>query len=231
MINSQYKLDITQGSRRIAAELSEKENEVSRSVIMRLMKEIGIQGVVPKKNLSMPKTEDQKFEYLLRELQINKVNQVWSTDITYINTPYGHVYLSAIIDVHSRYIVAWRLSNSLSKAFCIDTLEEALKVGKPEILNTDQGSQYTSKEYSSKVLDLGINLSMDGKGRCLDNVWIERFWRTIKYSEIFLNEYQNLRELYTGIKRYINFYNNDRGHSSLDYETPAKVYFGAQKIA
>lgn len=189
------------------------------------MKEMNIKGLTPKRNLSKPKPGAQKFPYLLKEVQVQRPNQVWSTDITYIKTPGGFMYLTSIIDVYSRKVLSWELSNTMSKDFCISCFKKAVKdFGTPEIINTDQGSQYTSKEFIQEILSSGALLSMDGKGRCLDNVWVERFWRTIKYEYLFLYEHKTTLELYTGIKSYINYYNSERVHSSLEYLTPNEVY-------
>ena len=189
------------------------------------MKEMNIKGIIPKKKLSTFKLGGQKFPYLLRGLRITRPNQVWSTDITYLKTPSGYMYLTAIIDVYSRKILSWELSNTQSKDFCIKCFKKAVELyGAPEILNTDQGSQYTSAEYIETVLTTGALLSMDGKGRCLDNVWIERFWKTIKHNYLFIYEHQNIIELYYGIKFFISYYNTERGHSSLEYLTPDETY-------
>jgi len=229
-------LDPSAGSRRITAALNRAGISVNRSSVRRLMKKLNLKGITPKRNLSKPKMSAQKFPYLLKNLNIEKPNAVWSTDITYLKTPKGFMYLTAIIDVYSRKILSWELSNSMSKDLCINCYKTAVKIyGTPEILNTDQGSQYTSKEFIETVLSSGALLSMDGKGRCLDNVWIERFWRTIKYEYLYLYEHKSLKELYLGIKSYLNFYNSERGHSSLGYSTPNEVFensvFEYKKIA
>ncbi len=221
-----YIKDPSAGSRRIAAMINRDTQLVTtRAVVRRLMKQLNIKGIEPKRNLSIPKRGAQKFPYLLKNIQITRPNQVWSTDITYIKVNKGFMYLTAIIDVYSRKILSWELSNSMSKEFCMKCLAKALDTyGAPEILNTDQGSQYTSKEFIEKVLQSGALLSMDGKGRCLDNVWIERFWKTIKHNYLFLYEHKTNQELYSGINYFINFYNYERGHSSLEYLTPEEVY-------
>lgn len=231
-IREKYDLDSSSGSRRIAASLRrDGVLEATRAVVRRLMKEMNIRGIAPKRNLSIPKPGAQTFPYLLRELSINRPNQVWATDITYLKTPLGFLYLTAIIDVYSRKIMAWELSNSMSKDFCINCFKKAVKLhGAPEILNTDQGSQYTSKEFIQTVLSSGALLSMDGKGRCLDNVWIERFWRTIKYDYLFLYEHKNNFEFYTGIKSYIHYYNTNRVHSSIGYLTPDEAYLSSDLV-
>ena len=166
------------------------------------------------------------YPYVLRELEINKVNQVWSTDITYIPTGKGFIYLTAIIDWYSKKILSYRVSNSMDKSFCMEVLNEALSLyPKPEIFNTDQGSQYTSIEFTNILKQNQIKISMDGKGRATDNIAIERFWRSIKYEELYINEYKNVKEIKKAIAEYMEFYNKRRLHSTLDYDTPDKVYY------
>lgn len=213
------------GARSISDQLKRSGHNIDRRKSSEMMKELKIKTMYPKPNLSLANKTDKKFPYLLTGLEITRTNQVWCTDITYIRTQNGFMYLTAIIDVYSRYIVAWGLSNSLNKELCTSVLEKALKRAKPEIINTDQGSQYTSNDFIDLVIKNKIQLSMDSKGRALDNIWIERFWRSIKYQEIFLNEYPNVTGLYLGIQKYIGFYNHHRGHQSLEMNTPASVYF------
>lgn len=224
-IKEKYTLDPSSGSRRITAALNRDGINVQRGLIRRLMKTMNIQGLCPKKRLSIPDDSAHKFPYLLRDIEVIRPNQVWSTDITYIITERGHMYLTAIIDIYSRKILSWELSNSLTKEFCITCFNKAVsKYGAPEILNTDQGSQYTSTKFVETVLNAGSKLSMDGKGRCLDNVWIERFWRTIKYDFLFLYEFKGSLNLYKGIRWFICYYNDERCHSSLGHKTPNEVY-------
>lgn len=212
------------GSRRIREQLIKHNYKISRKKVASLMTVLKISAIYPKPNLSMPNKMHKKYPYLLKGLEIIRPNQVWCTDITYIKIGTGFMYLTAIIDVYSRFIVAWEISNSLSKDFCINVVKKALKIGKPEILNTDQGVQYTSNDFIELLETNNIKISMDSKGRALDNVWIERFWRNVKYEEIYLKEYQSTIELYQGIRNYIEFYNNGRGHQSLDYKEPIMVY-------
>ena len=213
------------GTRRLSLELKKKNYQIGRKKTQTLMEDLKIKAIYPKPNLSMAIKEHKKFPYLLKDLKITHANQVWSTDITYIRTKQGFMYLTAVIDVYSRYIIAWELSNSLAKDLCTSVMEKALKKGKPEIVNTDQGSQYTSNDFVDLItVKNKIQLSMDSKGRALDNIWIERFWRTVKYEEIYLKEYKSIDELYSGIKEYIDFYNNDRGHQTLKYATPSSLY-------
>jgi len=221
-----HKLFPYMGSRRIREQLKKRDYHISRKKVRNLMTALKINAIYPKLNLSKANKEHKKYPYLLKGLEINRPNQVWCTDITYIKIGKGFMYLTAIIDVYSRYIVAWEISNSLSKEFCIDLVKKALKVGKPEIINTDQGVQYTSNDFIELLNTNNIRISMDSKGRALDNIWIERFWRNVKYEEIYLKEYQSTKELYRGIKEYIDFYNHGRGHQSLDYKDPKDVYYG-----
>jgi putative transposase len=192
---------------------------------------MGISAIYPKKNLSMANKSHKKYPYLLRGVTINRVNQVWSTDITYIKLKRGFVYLTAIIDWYSRYVLSWRISNTIDRRFCIEALNEALdKYGNPEIFNTDQGVQYTSQEFTQILKGHKIKISMDGKGRALDNVFVERLWRTVKYEEVFLKGYKDVLECTHGLDRYFNWYNNEREHSSLDYNYPREVYFGMLQL-
>ena len=188
------------------------------------MLRMGIEAIYPKPNLSKPCSGHKIYPYLLRGVKIDRVNQVWSTDITYIRMRAGFLYLTAVIDWYSRYVLSWSLSNSLDGLFCREVLLEALKHGTPEIFNTDQGSQYTSQEFIHILLDHGIKPSMDGRGRALDNVFVERLWRSVKYENIFLNDYQDGLELHQGLENYFMHYNEKRPHMSLKYDYPFNVY-------
>jgi putative transposase len=213
------------GVLRMQAELTTAENPLNEKRIRRLMRKMGIEALYPKPNTSKPCPWNKRFPYLLRGLKINHPNQVWSTDITYIPMKNGFMYLCAIIDWHSKRILSWELSNTLDVSFCIDCLEDAIQNhAHPEILNTDQGSQFTSEAFIEKVLGNDIRFSMDGKGRATDNVCIERFWRSIKYEKIYLHGYDNTVDLFCGITEYMDFYNNRRKHQSLNYQTPESVY-------
>ncbi len=214
------------GSRRITAQLNRDHNEHwNRKRIQRLMRIIGIRGVAPGPDTSKPHPENKIYPYLLRGMVINQVNQVWSTDITYIPMAKGFMYLVAVIDWHSRYVLSWSLSNTLDTSFCIYTLEQALSQGTPTIFNTDQGVQFTSLAFTKVLLDKNIRISMDGRGRALDNIFVERLWRTVKYENIYMNDYQTVQQLQNGLKQYFEFYNQKRLHQSLDYQTPAEVHF------
>ena len=225
-----YTDDPTSGQRKIKYALRERYGiEAGRDLIRGLMRTMGIYAIYTEPHLSIPDVQHKKFPYLLRGVKVTHVNQVWSTDITYIRLKNGFVYLTAIIDWYSRRILAWRLSNSLSSDFCVDVLLDAVgKYGWPEVFNTDQGCQYTSERFT-KLFDgegCTARLSMDGKGRSLDNVYIERFWRTIKYEDVYIKGYENVVDCAKGIEAFIRRYNDVREHSSLDGQTPSDVYFG-----
>lgn len=225
LIGLQYLSTPFYGSRRMRIILKEKGFEVSRTRVSRLMKEMGIRAIFPKPNLSKRRKDHKVYPYLLKDLDIVRPNQVWATDITYIPIPGGHVYLVAILDWYSRKVLSWRLSTSMSVEFCLEALEEALeRHGIPEIFNTDQGSQFTSKEFTSALLSRGVSISMDSKGRCLDNIIVERFWRSLKYEMIFLQEFVSVRDLKKRIRNYMDFYNHRRPHQSHGYKVPAVVY-------
>jgi len=220
------------GYRKITVVLMiEHQLAVNRKRVLRLMKMAGIQAICPKIKLSQINPDHRKYPYLLRHLSINRVNQVWMTDITYLKLNTRFVYLVALIDVYSRYIVGWNLSFELDTDNCLSALQMALMKGVPDIINSDQGSQLTSESWIMALKERGIQISMDGKGRCKDNIYIERFWRTIKYEAIYLNEYNDYRSLYLGIKDYIEFYNEKRPHQSLKYRTPKTVYMNRSKGA
>ena len=212
------------GARRIKFELKCRGHSVGRDLIRKLMLRMGIEAIYPKPNLSKPCSGHKIYPYLLRGVKIDRVNQVWSTDITYIRMRAGFLYLTAVIDWYSRSVLSWSLSNSLDGLFCREVLLEALKHGTPEIFNTDQGSQYTSQEFIHILLDHGIKPSMDGRGRALDNVCVERLWRSVKYENIFLNDYQDGLELHQGLENYFMHYNEKRPHMSLKYDYPFNVY-------
>jgi putative transposase len=211
-------------SRTICSVLTNENWFVNRKRIQRLMRIMGIAGIVPKQNLSKPAPEHRVFPYLLKNKEITHPNHVWSTDITYIPMRHGFVYLTAVIDWYSRYVLSWRLSNRLEVAFCLDALQESLIHARPEIFNTDQGSQFTSNAFVSYLLDRSIAVSMDGRGRALDNVFIERLWRSVKYQEVYLREYKTVADVEESLRLYFEKYNYARPHQALDGYTPAKVY-------
>jgi putative transposase len=202
------------------------EYEINHKRVQRLMRKMGLQAIYPKPRTSRAAKGHKVYPYLLRNLAITRPNQVWSADITYIRMLRGFMYLVAIIDWYSRYVVAWQLSNTLDGRFCLDALALALEQGKPEIFNTDQGAQFTALAFTSRLKDAGIRISMDGRGRALDNVFVERLWRTVKYEHVYLHEYALVPGLEKGLGEYFSFYNHERLHQSLEYCTPAEVHFG-----
>ncbi len=212
------------GYRKVARAL--KHLGVTRKQVRRIMKKAGLRAIYPGKRLSVPGKNHKKYPYLLKGMNIWLPNQVWATDITYIRLSGGYVYLVAIIDLFSRKILSWRLSNTLDAEFCISAFEDAVQVyGIPAIFNSDQGSQFTSDAFTKHLEYLGVRISMDGKGRALDNVYIERFWRSLKYEDIYIKDYSTMAELKEGIKKYVSFYNSERFHQSLDYGTPDEIYW------
>lgn len=215
------------GYRRIEKEFKNKGYEIGKKKILKMRRELNLETFYPKKRTTIIRKEDKKYPYLLLGLEINKSNKVWSIDITYIKIEGGYVYLVGIIDWYSRKILSHSISNTMEVDFCIEVLEDAIKkYGKPEIFNSDQGSQFTSEKFISKLKENDIKISMDGKGRWADNIIIERFFRTLKYENIFLKCYENMIELKKGVNKFIDFYNEERFHSSLNYESPDSVYFG-----
>lgn len=214
------------GYRKITHELQRRNYDINHKRVLRLMRDANIQAMYPRPNTSMRNKQHKIYPYLLYEFVISRPNQVWATDITYIKIPAGWMYLVALIDLYSRKIIAWRLSNTLEVAFCLDMLENALRHGKPEILNTDQGSQYTCEQWIKMVQDNGIKISMDGKGRWADNIIIERFWRTLKHEHILLYVFDTVQNLKKSIESFIHVYNNKRLHQNLGYKTPAEIYGG-----
>lgn len=216
------------GSRQMKWRLWDRGYNVGRKRVRRLMRRMGIAGIVPTKNTSKHNPQHKIYPYLLRDVPINRVNQVWSMDITYIRLGHGFVYLTAIVDWHSRYVVTWRLSNTLNADFCIECLQEALQYGKPEIFNTDQGCQFTSEAFIKILTDAGIAISMDGRGRALDNIFIERLWRTLKYEDIYIKRYETIPAVFEGLKEFFDDYNMTRRHSSLKNRTPWSIFSGLE---
>jgi putative transposase len=226
LIDKEYTKHPFYGSRRMAARLCAQGHRVNRKRIQRLMHLMGLEAIYPKPNLSKGDSEHKKYPYLLKDLEICLPGQVWSSDITYIKLCGGFAYCTAIIDWFSRYVISWRVSNTLDSAFCLEALEEALETGKPEIFNTDQGVQYTNSSFTNILERACIRVSMDGKGRALDNIFVKRLWRSLKYEDIYLKDYQSVKEASQGIERYFSFYNNERPHQSLGYRYPREVHFG-----
>lgn len=224
LIDRQHTKTPFYGSRRLTAFLKFNGHAINRKRVQRLMRVMRIEAIYPKPKTTRRNEAHKIYPYLLRGVLIDKPDQVWSTDITYIRIGNGFMYLTAIIDWYSRYVLSWRLSNTLDNAFCIEALEEALYISKPEIFNTDQGSQFTSLKFVSILQNKNIQISMDSKGRALDNVFVERLWRTIKYEEVYLKDYRTVKEANSSLKAYIKFYNEDRLHQSLEYKVPLSVY-------
>lgn len=220
------------GSRQMRDYLRRQGYRINRKRVQRLMRKMGLVSLAPKPNTSLSNKSHKVYPYLLRNLTINRPNQVWCSDITYIRLKGGFVYLVAMMDWHSRKVLSWELSNTLDSSFCISTLERAIRLhGKPDIFNSDQGSQYTSDAFTAVLKDNDIKISMDGKGRWMDNVFIERLWRSVKYENIYLNEYASVDELRQGLKRYFQYYNYERTHQSLNSLTPAEIYYTDMKKA
>lgn len=213
------------GSRRLTVCLRKQGYSVNRKRTQRLMRLMGLEAIYPKENISKRNQNHKVYPYLLNGLQITRPNFVWSTDITYIRIGGGFIYLTAIIDWYSRYVLSWNISNSLQSEFCITAMEDALKQAIPTIVNTDQGVQFTSKEFTDLLKENEIKISMDSKGRALDNIFVERLWRSLKYEEVYLKNYQNVKEAKKSIKNYFIFYNHERPHQSLRYKTPGDIHY------
>ena len=227
-IDEQYTKAPFYGSRKMTEWLRRVENyDVNRKRVQRLMRLMGIEAIYQKPRTSIPDEQHKVYPYLLRNFSIHRPNQVWATDITYLPMRGGFIYLVAILDWFSRYVLSWQLSNTLDRAFCLEALDEALQRGTPEIFNTDQGCQFTSADFTDKLKSANVRISMDGRGRCFDNIFTERLWRTVKYEDIYINDYDDVPAVYTGLKKYWNFYNTERLHQSLGYKTPEQVHFAA----
>jgi putative transposase len=226
LIDEQYTACPFYGSRRMTEWLTQQGEEVNRKRVQRLMRVMGLEAIYPKPRLSAAGRGHKVYPYLLRGVTIERADQVWSADITYVPMTSGFMYLAAVLDWYSRYVIAWKLSNTLDGSFCTEMLEEALRGGRPEVFNTDQGVQFTAAAFTGKLEAAGVAVSMDGRGRALDNVFVERLWRSVKYEDIYLRGYEAVPELSRGLGRYFAFYNDERLHQSLDYRTPAAVYRG-----
>jgi putative transposase len=224
-MDEQYLKTPFYGSRRMTVWLNRQGYAVNRKRVQRLMRLMGLEAIYPRPRTSIVNPSHKIYPYLLRDLAIIHPHQVWSTDITYIPMPQGFMYLVAILDWYSRYVLSWRLSNTLDGSFCLEALEEALALGKPRIFNSDQGVQFTSLEFTGRLETAGIAISMDGRGRALDNVFVERLWRSVKYEDVYIKDYGSVVELETGLTEYFQLYNHHRPHQSLNYQTPAWVHF------
>lgn len=224
LIDEQYMRHPEFGSPRMTDWLRDEGHEVNRKRVSRLMQRMGLQAITPGPHTSKPAPGHKIYPYLLRNVDIERVNQVWSTDITYIPMRNGYMYLTAVIDWYSRYVLAWELSNTMESLFCVDALEHALTQGTPGIFNTDQGSQFTSNAFTDVLLGQNITISMDGRGRALDNVFIERLWWSVKYEKVYPASYADGHSLLRGLDTYFDYYNHERKHSALDKRTPAEVF-------
>ena len=230
LMDRQYLKTPFYGSRRMKAWLRLQGHLVSRNRVRRLMRLMGLEAIYRRPNTSKPAPGHKVYPYLLKGVEVTRVNQVWAADITYIPMARGFLYLVAIMDWHSRYVVAWRLSNTLEAGFCAEALAEALAGGRPEVFNTGQGSQFSIREFTQVLQDRGVKISMDGKGRYSDNIFVERLWRTVKYEEVYLKAYVNAVEARRELGAYFRFYNNLRPHQALGYQTPAEVFHGEQDV-
>jgi len=220
-IDEQYLRTPFYGSRKLSEVLG-----VNRKRVQRLMRQMGIEAIYAKRRTTWPAAGHQVYPYLLRNVAITRPNQVWSSDITYVPLRHGFMYLVAVMDWYSRYVLSWRLSNTLEGSFCREALDEALDQARPEIFNSDQGSQFTATAFTSRLESRGVAISMDGRGRAIDNVFIERLWRSVKYEEVYLKDYADGWEAEASLAAYFRFYNQERIHQSLDYRTPAELYHG-----
>lgn len=229
LIDEQYLRTPFYGSRRMREWLKSEGRTLNRKRLQRLMRQMGIAAIYPKPRTTIAGRGHKIYPYLLRNVAVVRVDQVWSTDITYIPLKRGFMYLVAVLDWYSRCVLSWRLSNSLETSFCLEALDESLREGRPEIFNTDQGVQFTSTAFTSRLEQDEVAISMDGRGRALDNVFIERLWRSLKYEDIYLKEYATVDDLYEGLKSYLAFYNGERPHQALEYRTPQEVYCEARQ--
>ena len=231
LIDKEYTDHPFYGSRQIRNVLRRKGYKINRKRVQRLMRKMGIQSIAPKPNTSKAHPKHKIYPYLLRNFDVTRADQVWCTDLTYIRLAGGFVYLTAVMDWYSRYVLSWELSITMDSEFCVSALERALRCyGTPNIFNTDQGSQYTSHEFTKVLKDKDIKISMDGKGRAMDNIFIERLWRSVKYEEIYVKEFRSVEDLRKTLKKYFDFYNHERPHQSFDAQTPAEVYYGMNQL-
>ena len=227
LLDTQYMKRPFYGVRKMTKYLRTEGYIVGKDHVRTLLRKVGLQAVFPKPNLSRPHPENRIYPYLLRDLDVMRPNQVWCADITYIRLAWGFAYLVAVVDWYSRCVLSWRLSNTLEAEFCVEALREAIdKYGTPDVFNTNQGTQFTSQEFINVLVTNNISISMDGRGRCLDNIFVERLWRTVKYENVYLKGYQTIPEARLGLTEYFGFYNTERYHQSLDNKTPWAVYSG-----
>ena len=224
LLDQEYTAHPFLGGRRLTGWLVGRGEAVNRKRVRRLMRVMGLGAIYPKPKLSAGGRGHRIYPYLLRDVRIERPDQVWGTDITYVPLANGFMYLAAALDWFSRYVIAWRLSNTLDGSFCLEVLDEALRRGRPEVFNTDQGVQFTAQAWAERLEAAGVAVSMDGRGRCLDNVFVERLWRTVKYEDIYPWRYEAVPQLQQGLGRYFPYYNGERLHQALGYRTPATVY-------
>lgn len=229
LLDEQYTRTPFYGIRRMTAWLQQQGYAVNHKRVSRLLRQMGLEAIYPKPRLSQPGAVVQRYPYLLREVPIVRPDQVWSSDITYVRMRRGFLYLVAILDWYSRYVVAWELSNTLDMAFCLAALDRELQQGRPEIFNSDQGAQFTSQAFTGRLEEAGIRISWDGRGRALDNIFVERLWRSVKYEEVYVHDYETVSDAVSGLTRYFGFYNEERLHQALQYQTPARVYGSGER--
>jgi putative transposase len=229
LLNEQYTAAPFYGIRRMTAWLRSQGYAVNHKHVSRLLRTMGLEAIYAKPRLSRPAEGHTIYPYLLHGVRVNRSNQVWSADITYIRLHAGFIYLVAVMDWFSRYVLTWAVSNTMDVAFCLNALDRALAQGQPEIFNTDQGAQFTAHEFTTRLKEGGIRISMDGRGRALDNVFVERLWRSVKYEEVYVRDYQSAWDARQGLARYFAFYNAERLHQALGYRTPAAVYYGRDR--
>lgn len=231
LLDEQYTRTPCYGVRKMTECLQRRGYDVGKCRVRRLLRRMGLEAIYPKKRLSIPGNDHRIYPYLLRGVLIVRPDQVWSADITYVRLLHGFVYLVAIIDWYSRSVLSWRLSNTLDAGFCLDALDEALCRAQPDIFNTDQGTQFTSESFIERLQSQEVTISMDGRGRVFDNIFVERLWRTVKYENIYLKGYETVRDVEQGLTEYFHFYNTERIHQSLQYKTPQEVYKGMYRVA
>lgn len=231
LIDEQYLATPFYGSRRMAAWLECRGEPVNRKRVQRLMRIMGLEAIHPGPKTTTRSPDHKIYPYLLRGVPIDRRDQVWSTDVTYLPLEGGYMFLAAVIDWHSRFVLSWRLSNTLDGRFCLDALNAALEEGRPEVFNTDQGTQFTARTFTGRLEEAGVAISMDGRGRALDNVFVERLWRSLKYEEVYLKAYRSVGDLESGLANWFAFYNHERPHQSLAYRTPAEVYRDAEPVS
>jgi len=226
LLDEQYTRTPFYGTRKMSAWLHTQGYPVDRKRVRRLLRLMGLEAIYPKPKTSLPGSVEQRYPYLLRGLSIERCNHVWSCDITYIRMPRGFIYLMAVMDWFSRYVLSWEISITLDTSFCLDALDRALRIATPEIFNTDQGVQFTNADFTNRLKAAAIRISWDGRGRAFDNIFVERLWRSVKYEEVYIKEYQSVADAVSNLRAYFTFYNQERLHQALDYQTPAQVYSG-----